>query len=436
MAAELRSSAYTGGLDFSHEWDNRSWALSGYLAGSRIAGEAGVIEDAQTASARYFQRPDAGHVDLDPTATSLTGYTGSLELRRVAGLHWRGGLEFSTTSPGFEVNDLGFQTAADRRRAEVQLEYQENRPGNVFRQWNISVSPRSSWNYDGDRLDTSLSLRSRLEFLNYWSVHFNLGHDFESLDDRLTRGGPLGAKPSGNSASVTVMSDFTKAYSGMLSLRHETDEAGGSQTSYTARLGLKPSSSWEISLGPRLSYNHSAAQYVTSVEDGLATGTFGARYIFADLEQTTLSMETRLNVTFTPDLTLELFAQPFLASGDYGTLKEFRNPRTFEFSRYGLDVGQIQEDEDGDFLIDPDGDGPAESFTVYDRDFNRVSLRGTAVMRWEWRPGSTLFLVWQQSRSDYITNGGHFDLSRDTDAMFDARPDNIFMFKVTYWLGS
>ena len=154
------------------------------------------------------------------------------------------------------------------------------------------------------------------------------------------------------------------------------------------------------------------------------------------LTQTTLSMETRLNVTFTPDLTMELFAQPFLASGDYGTLKELRAPRTFDFDRYGIDVGEIEEDGDGDFLIDPDGDGPADSFTASDRDFNRVSLRGTAVVRWEWRPGSTLFLVWQQSRSDYINNGGQFDLSRDTDAMFRARPDNIFMFKATYWIGS
>jgi hypothetical protein len=146
-------------------------------------------------------------------------------------------------------------------------------------------------------------------------------------------------------------------------------------------------------------------------------------------------METRLNVTFTPDLTLEIFAQPFIASGDYESPKELRAPRKFEFNEYGVDVGEILEDEDGDYLVDPDGPGPAEGFTVYDRDFNRVSLVGTSVLRWEWRPGSTLFLVWQQGRSDYITNGGHFDLSRDTRAMFDARPDNVFMVKATYWIG-
>ena len=395
-----------------------------------------MIEDAQTSSARYFQRPDAGHLDMDPDATSLTGYTGSIELRRVAGLHWRGGVEFKATSPGFEVNDLGFQTAADRREAEFSLEYQENRPGDIFRRWSVTLSPQTSWNFDGDRLDTRVSLRSRFTLLNYLSINPSFTHTFESLDDRLTRGGPLAQKPSGNSVSLWVLTDFTKPYSGMFSYRRSWDEAGGVRTSYSVRAGLKPSSTWELTLGPNLSVNESAAQYVSTVEDPLAASTFGDRYVFADLEQTTLSMETRLNVTFTPDLTLELFAQPFLANGNYGTLKELRTSRTFDFDRYGIDVGEIEEDEDGDFLIDPDGDGLAESFTISDRDFNRVSLRGTAVVRWEWRPGSTLFLVWQQSRSDYITNGGHFDLSRDTETMFRARPDNIFMFKATYWIGS
>jgi hypothetical protein len=145
-------------------------------------------------------------------------------------------------------------------------------------------------------------------------------------------------------------------------------------------------------------------------------------------------MDTRLNVTFTPDLSLELYAQPFIATGDYSTPKELMAPGTFEFSRYGVDAGQVSVDQDGDYTVDPDGAGPAESFTVSNRDFNRVSLRGTGVLRWEWRPGSTLFFVWQQNRS--TSNGfGDFDLSRDADALFRGDAHNVFMVKATYWLG-
>jgi hypothetical protein len=434
LAANLRSSAYTGGIDIFHEWGDRAWSLTGQMAGSRIAGESSVIESAQESSARYYQRPDAGHVELDPTATTMTGYSGEIALRRQAGLHWRGNVEFSATSPGFEVNDMGYQRDADRRQAEASLEYQENTPGDLFRNWEVSVSPRASWNFDGDRVGSSVSFRSRLTFLNYWSLHPSYSHDFESFDDRLTRGGPLAKKPAEDQLSFNLTTDFSKPYSGFLNIRHQWDAAGGSQTSYSVRVGLKPNSTFDINLGPRLTINNSAAQYITYEDDPLATATYGRRYIFGELEQTTLSMETRLNVTFTPNLTLELFAQPFMASGDYGQIMELKAPGTFEFNRYGYDGSQITVDPDGDMTVDPDGLGPAETFTVSNRDFNRVSLRGTGVLRWEWRPGSTLFLVWQQSRSDYYEDG-NFDFTRDADAMWAANSDNVFMIKATYWIG-
>jgi hypothetical protein len=315
------------------------------------------------------------------------------------------------------------------------LEYQENRPGEVFRSWEVSVSPRASWNFDGDRIGSSVSLRSRATFLNYWSPSLSISRNFETYDDRLTRGGPLAKKPAETSLSLWTTSDWSKPYSGFASIRREWDEAGGSQTSVNARITMKPSSTWELTMGPNLSFNRAFAQYVTTEADPLATETFGARYIFGELEQTTLSMETRLNVTFTPNLTLELFAQPFIASGDYGQLRELKQAGTFDFIDYGIDAGEISLDDDGNTLVDPDGTGPAEPFTVYNSDFNRVSLRGTGVIRWEWRPGSTLFLVWQQSRSDRYKDG-HFDFGRDADAMFAARADNIFMVKATYWIGS
>ncbi|NNM06576.1 MAG: carbohydrate binding family 9 domain-containing protein, partial [Gemmatimonadetes bacterium] len=423
LAAELRSSAYSGGVDFFHEWANRAWSLSGQVAGSRIAGAPAVITSAQMSSARYFQRPDAQHVRLDPSATSLSGYTGHLELRRQAGLHWRGGAEFNFTSPGFEVNDLGFQRNADRREAEVSLEYQENRPGETFRRWEISAQPQTSWNFDGDRLETQLSIRSNFTWLNYWSTRLSYERTFESMDDRLTRGGPLAKKPSGNQISLSQTSDFSKPISGFGSVTYTWDEAGGSRTSYFASVGIKTSSTWELTLGPRLSINNSVAQYIGTRDDPEATATFGIRYLFADLEQTTLSMDTRLNMTFTPELSLELYAQPFIATGNYETPKELRAPGTFEFNRYGIDGGELTLDEDGDATVDPDGAGPAESFTVYNRDFNRVSLRGTGVLRWEWRPGSTLFFVWQQNRSS--SNGyGDFDLGRDVDELFAGDAHN------------
>ena len=166
--------------------------------------------------------------------------------------------------------------------------------------------------------------------------------------------------------------------------------------------------------------------------------------MFAPLHQTTVSLETRLNVTFSPTLTLQVYAQPLVSSGDYGDLTEFLEPSTHRFATYGEDIGTSVRQDDGTYLIDPDGPGPAEEFTVSDRSFNFRSLIGNAVLRWEWSPGSTLFLVWQQSRADRIRASefdetgaggiGDFDLGYDTRELFGLDSDNIFLVKVNYWL--
>lgn len=207
-------------------------------------------------------------------------------------------------------------------------------------------------------------------------------------------------------------------------------------------LNLKPAGNWEVAIGPDLSRSRSVAQYVTTITDTTATRTFGRRYVFSDLQQTTLGIETRLNVTFTPGLSLELYAQPFLSSGDFGALKELRAPRSFDFLRYGTDTGTIARESTGRYTIAPDGAGAARPFSVNDRDFNLRSLRGNAVLRWEWRPGSTLFLVWQQNRSESLTavgiapayqRVGNFNFGRDARELFGLQPDNVFVIKVNYW---
>ena len=177
------------------------------------------------------------------------------------------------------------------------------------------------------------------------------------------------------------------------------------------------------------------AQFVTRVPDALAADTYGTRYIFSTLDQRTLAMVTRVDWTFTPTLSLQVFAQPLTASGDFIDYKEFAKPRTFDFQIYGKDKGTITRDaSNGRYTVDPDGTGPAASFSFGDRDFNQRSLRGNAVLRWEYRPGSALFLVWQQSRFGFVGDGS-FELGRDFDALWNTQPENVFVIKGTWWIG-
>ena len=222
------------------------------------------------------------------------------------------------------------------------------------------------------------------------------------------------------------------------------DAAGGWSRGVNFSVALKATETLDLSVAPDVSWSRSTAQYVTGVNDAVAQHTFGRRYIFADLRQTTVSIDTRVNLTLTPEMSFQLFAQPFVSSGDYEELKELARPRTFDFTRYGQDAGTITPTADRSrYQIDPDGDGPASTFRVDNEDFNFRSLRGNAVFRWEWRPGSTLFLVWQQNRAGTLdasggvptgTRLGDFAFGRDAGDLFSLQPDNVFLIKVNYWL--
>jgi hypothetical protein len=215
---------------------------------------------------------------------------------------------------------------------------------------------------------------------------------------------------------------------------------GGGFVESRASVRYKPTSNVQLQFGPSYNYSLNKTQYVARFDDPLATDFYGQRFVFAELEQHVVSLDTRLNWTFTPNLTLELFAQPFVATGDYRDFKEYVRPRSAQTRGYtGDEVSVVAVDGDGwptVYRLDTDGDASVDQgFRFDNNNFNVRSLRGNAVLRWEYRPGSTLFFVWQQNRSGSQPYGD-FELGRDTGAIFDARPDNVFVIKATYWIGS
>jgi hypothetical protein len=437
----FRSAAYAGGLDMRHELFGRKWVTVGSLSGSHINGSPAVIRSAQRSSARYFHRPDAGHLTYDTLATSLAGYDAQLSFRRQTGEHWRGGASVAATSPGYEINDLGFQTGADRLGGSANLFYMQNRPGKLLRNWSAGSSVNSRWNYGGDFVSGNISADMSGSLNNLWGGAVWGSHNVAAYSDRLTWGGPLARTPASNNLSLNAWSDSRKRINGSAFLGLSSNTAGGKSTSVGGSLSFRPTTFWTISLSPSYSTSRSMAQYVTSIADEAAQATFGRRYVFSELDQETFALGTRFNVTFRPGLTFELYAQPFIAAGDYSNFKEFRRPGTYDFLVYGRDAGTIVRSDDATYQIDPVGDSPTSGFTISDPDFSMRSLRGNAVVRWEWRRGSTLFLVWQQSRGDFLAHPysgsrvpGRMQFREDARGIFNIRPDNTFAIKINYWL--
>ncbi|MGH7469763.1 MAG: DUF5916 domain-containing protein [Longimicrobiales bacterium] len=433
VAQALRANAFTGGIDWSHEWAGRAWRFSGFLAGSNVRGAASAITLTQQSAQRYYQRPDAGHLELDDNASTLSGFAAQAQIYKQSGQHWIGDLGIYAVSPGYEVNDLGFQSRADQLGLNGRIVYRQQQPGRRLRSYNFWSSFGYNTNFDGLSIGNSIGGGVGVQFLNFSSFNINLGTNIGTHDDRLTRGGPLSRTTTSGRLFAFYNSDYRKNTTVSLNGGGMRWQSGGWYKQVGASLSVKPAPSWNLSVGPNVQGSYDPGQFVIRVNDALASATLGARYVFAGIRTTTLSMETRLNVTFSPELSLQLYAQPFISSGDYGALKELRRPGEFTFNRYDQ-VGSVSLQNGGEsFRIDPDGSGPAPTFTAPNNDFNVRSLRGNAVLRWEWRPGSTVFFAWQQMRSGSAPLGD-FDFTRDQRALFRAQPDNIFLVKVNYWL--
>ena len=429
----LRRDAYVGGLDWTHTWAGRRWSIDGNLVASTIRGNQTVIARAQRSSARYYQRPDADHLTYDPTRTSLSGAAGLLSLNKTGGKHWRGSLTYQDWSPGFEINDVGFQNAADSRGISSLVMYTQNTPAKFYRNFTLFTFSNLSWNYGGDLTYAGHAIHAEGQLKNYWSGYVRTNWYPGSYDDRLARGGPLAKYPAGGNVELRVDSDGRKSMTYGARFLTAWDDAGGAVRQVNGDLSIRPTSSFRITLEPGIKWNKDQAQYVATQVDPLATSTYGARYVFAQIEQTTLNLDTRLDWTFSPKLSLQLYTQPLVVSGDYRDFKELRAPSTYDFDIYGRNRGTVTPVAGGQD-IDPDGGGPAPSFFVENQNFNFRSLIANAVLRWEYRPGSTLFVVWQQNR-EATAPVGDFDFSRDLRGIFRDGPENVLAVKFTYWLG-
>jgi hypothetical protein len=449
--ARLRSNAQDVGLDLDHNWANKAYSLNIQTALTHIAGDTAAIRRAQSASARYFQRPGRTETTdglfstrYDPARRNLYGYGFYARLAKNTG-DWLWELHQNWRSPGFENNDVGVVTRTDYKWMGGNIFRQWTTPGKWYRQAYTIWGATQQVNYEGARTDMDYHVWAQVILKNYININgFTIRHP-STYDDRLTRGGPTVIRYGYNMYSVFVGSDSRSRVVGNAQVQviRPVDNSEGGRVAYYPSVTIKPSSRLLINLGPSLDLDNTAQQYVTTVSDATVAPQFaGSRYVFGRLQQKTFSLDTRVNTTFTPNLTLEIFAQPFLSSGKYSSFKEFAEVKSRRMNYFGRDNGSTVvtntdplSGEVTGYTIDPDGvAGAAAPFTFDNPNFNFRSLRGTSVLRWEYRPGSTLYFVWTQQREG-SAKFGDFDFNRDRSALFRDRPTNVFQVKATYWIG-
>lgn len=420
----LRSRAWAGGVDFRHRFASDTWQVSGYLLGSHVRGSEQAIERTQTSPARHYQRPDAGHVSLDPTRTSLSGASANIGISKFAGGFWRVGTGVQTRTPGFEVNDVGFLNTADFITNWGWLGYHHTTEQGPFRNWMLNLNGWHVLDYDGNRTGTGANVNLNAQFKNFWHAYTGVNQEFEAYSSAALRGGPLLRREAQTNMWGGFGTDGRKSVQANLNswgnIRPESDSwAYG----ISPNVRIRPSGRATFNIGAFMNRNVDDRQWVQQVE------TTSPHYVFGRIDQTTLGLTARIDYAFTPTLSLQFYAQPFVSAGTYEDFKQVSDPIAASYvDRFQAVAAQA---DGGSYMADLDGDGSDETFR--NPDFSFRQFRSNAVLRWEYLPGSTLFFVWSQGR-DQFTRDGSFDFDGNLGDLFSVTPDNIFMVKVSYWM--
>lgn len=410
----LRGSAYVGAADFRHRLPGKRYEVAGSFSVSRVDGTAAAIDATQRSPVHYFQRPDAS-LGYDPARTSLSGDAEEFFFRKVGGGMLRFETSYQRRSPGFEINDLGFLRRADQQSWSTWSAVQWRRPALFFQQgfWNFNWWQQ--WTTAGLALDRAFNTNAHFQLNNRWWVHgggtvMALG---ETFCDRCARGGPAVRRNPAVSAWSGVEGDSRFPVVPSLWLNFWRGDEGKSEyVGVNPSVDLRVASRLTASLGAEISRNRDDWQWFGNFTDTLSGIT---SYTFAHLEQHTASLNWRLDYTFSPTLSLQLYASPFVSKGSYSNVRELANARAVRYE------DRFQPYADTAVAANPGG-------------FNFKQLRSNVVLRWEYRPGSTLFVVWTQGRDDFENRQGTRAFDGDFRRLFNAYPMNTFLVKVSYWL--
>jgi hypothetical protein len=403
---QLNGSSLTTGIDGWVFLDpGRLWVISGYSAVSHVTATQARMQALQSNSQHYFQRPDAPYLGVDSNATSLNGVVTRLWLNKEKG-KWMTNSGVGIITPGFENNDIGFLSYADVINGHTMQGIRWTGLGRVKRQAQTEMSAFGALDFQGAVTAAGIYNMGYVQFVNYHEINWTIGAGPHALSGRRTRGGPRMVSPGWTNANFYWNSDPRRNLTFDLSTGLEV--RGGANTQYwnvNPDMNWKPVSNVQISLGPGFERNIDDAQYVTQYDDPTAVATYDRRYVFAHLDQYTAYASIRLNVAFTPTMTLQTYIQPYVSVGRYTDYKSLARPGTWSF--------------------DP---APPE-----DADFNYRSLRGNMVYRWEYMPGSAFYLAWTQNRAGADDQTDQ-PLGHTMSEVVRTAPDNVFLAKITYYL--
>ncbi|HKK61752.1 MAG TPA: DUF5916 domain-containing protein [Bacteroidales bacterium] len=408
----LNSEAYTGGIDYTQYWKDKTYYLKLKYAMSHIKGDSTAMIYQQESSRRYFQRPDNDYNTFDSSLTSLTGHAGTVQFGK-QGSKWQWLFWTTWRSPKFETNDVGFLHHSDAIFQVFWAGYRFTEPFSIFRVMNIGLNQWSGWDFGANSNFYGGNINMFMQFTNHWSLGGGTSFEGESLQNDMLRGGPSIKTPGNFSYWVNMGTDGRKKIQLHINVSNNFGfENSRQHQNYGADIIYRPLDALRISFMPDFSVSEIELQYINTEEYNNES-----RYIFTKLNQITTDFTLRIDYSITPDLTIQYYGSPFISAVDYSEPKYITDPKADRFSdRYSTDVSFSTEDYENDY------------------DFNFRQFRSNLVIRWEYKPGSLLYLVWTQNKTG-STSVGDFSFIDDFDGLFNLHPQNVFLIKLSYRFG-
>ncbi len=423
----LPTAAYTGGIDIKHQFARRTWFTNLSLITSHLRGSQEAMLTLQQTARHYYQRPDADYVTLDSTRTTLSGTGGRLEIGKGAG-KWVGSVRFGWLSPGLELNDLGYLREADILNQTSRFTYRQTDPVGLFRYYSVTATQNNEWNYNHDYIHGVLTLQTDWAFLSRHGGSLSVSRTDNALECRLLRGGPMVLGDKFRAYRYALNSNYSLPFQVSFSHNLQRHDNGGSKAdNYSLSARWRITNALNVSSGVEYRTRSNDLQYVSTQQAGDVS-----RYILGRLKQETLATTFRINWSLTPDLTVQYYGRPFVSAGQYDTFRFVTQTRADKYhDRFQYYQGaQIITDKNG-YQIDENTDGVPE-YGFFNPDFNVREFFSNLVVRWEFKPGSSLYLVWSQNRNSW-KNQGLFSARQDHDALFGVVPYNVFLMKMSYW---
>ena len=423
----LRDQAYSTGIDFRHQWLNRTYYLQSNVVASHVIGSPESILETQQNLAHLFNRVDADHVSVDSSKTSMTGTGGLIEIGKDGGRNWNYDLAFKWSSPELELNDIGFMRRADSKFQVFNLDYKTAKPISIFRRINFELNQFSSFDFGNNHNRTQFQIKSRLTFLNNSSLNFGYTHRPRNYRNAELRGGPRWRFSQDNRQFLYFRSDDRRNFNSRIGIVHsQAKENNFSFLKFDASFNYQPFNAFNISFSPEYEFRPNKTQYV-------ATRSFDSttRYIMGTIENRTLKATLRINYAINPNLSIQFYAEPFISTGEYTEFKYVTNSTASSLTdRFQLyDLSQIEYNNDI-YSFDDNLDGNSD-YSISNPDFSFAQFNSNLVLRWEYIPGSELFLVWSQGlRNEFFASDSLIDGIQS--GIIDQRPQNIFLIKYTY----